>query len=171
MISLKFVPSGHIHNIPALVQIMAWRRPGDKPLSEPIMVSLLMHICITQPQWVNVVWSMKMNSVSGRQRKFEKKKKKNVCNYSQHCVCCCTITIRCLDVSMHTLQWCHNERDGISCHQLKIVYSTIYSGADQRKHQSSASLAFVQGIHRWPVNCPHKWPVTWKMFPFDDIIM
>ena len=47
----------------------------------------------------------------------------------------------------------------------------IYSGADQRKHQSSASLAFVRGIHRWPVNSPHKWPVTRKMFPFDDVIM
>ena len=39
------------------------------------------------------------------------------------------------------------------------------------KHQSSASLAFVRGINRWPVNSPHKWPVTWKMFPFDDVIM
>ena len=54
---------------------------------------------------------------------------------------------------------------------LTIVYSTVYSGADQNKHQSSASLAFVRGIHRGPVNSPHKWPVTWKMFPFDDVIM
>ena len=54
---------------------------------------------------------------------------------------------------------------------LMIVYSIVYSGADKRKHQSSASLAFVRGIHRWPVNSPHKWPVTRKMFPFDDVIM
>ena len=54
---------------------------------------------------------------------------------------------------------------------LTIVYSTVYSGADQRKHQSSASLAFVRGIHRGLVNSPHKWPVTRKMFPFDDVIM
>ena len=54
---------------------------------------------------------------------------------------------------------------------LAIVYSTIYSGADQRKHQSSASLAFVRGIHRWPVNSPHTWPVTRKMFPFDAVII
>ena len=54
---------------------------------------------------------------------------------------------------------------------LTFVYSTVYSGADQRKHQSSASLAFVWGIHRGPVNSPHKWPVTRKMFPFDDVIM
>ena len=54
---------------------------------------------------------------------------------------------------------------------LTIVYSIIYSGADQRKYQSSASLAFVRGIHRWPVNSPRKVPVTRKMFPFDDAIM
>ena len=54
---------------------------------------------------------------------------------------------------------------------LTIVYSTVYSDADQRKHQNSASLAFVRGIHRGPVNSPHKWPVTRKMFPFDDVIM
>ena len=54
---------------------------------------------------------------------------------------------------------------------LTIVYTTVYSGADQSKHQSSASLAFVWGIHRGPVNSPHKWPVTRKMFPFDDVIM
>ena len=54
---------------------------------------------------------------------------------------------------------------------LTIVYSTVYSDGDQRKHESSMSLAFVRGIHRGPVNSPHKWPVTRKMFPFDDVIM
>ena len=54
---------------------------------------------------------------------------------------------------------------------LIIVYSTVYSYADQRKHQSSTSLAFVWGIHRGPGNSPHKWPVMQKMFPFDDVIM
>ena len=53
---------------------------------------------------------------------------------------------------------------------LTIVYSTVYSDADQRKQQSSASLAIVLGNHRWPVNSQHKWPVTRKMFPFDDVI-
>ena len=53
-ISLKFFPQGPINNNPALVQIMAWRRSGDKPLSEPMMVNLLMHICVTRPQWVNM---------------------------------------------------------------------------------------------------------------------
>ena len=53
-ISLKLVPQGPINNIPALVQIMAWRRPGGKPLSGPMMVRLPTHICITRPQWVEI---------------------------------------------------------------------------------------------------------------------
>ena len=52
-ISMKFVPKAPINNIPALVQMMAWRRPGDKPLSEPMMVNLLIHVCVARPQWVN----------------------------------------------------------------------------------------------------------------------
>ena len=52
-ISLKYVPNYSINNIPALVHMMAWRWPGDKPLSEPVMVSLLTHIWVTRPQWVN----------------------------------------------------------------------------------------------------------------------
>ena len=51
-ISLKFVPKGPINNIPSLVQIMAWRRPGDKPLSEPMMDNLPTHLCVTRPHWV-----------------------------------------------------------------------------------------------------------------------
>ena len=54
---------------------------------------------------------------------------------------------------------------------VSIVYLAVCSGLDQRKHQSSAWLAFVRGIHRRPVNSPHKGPVTRKMFPFDDVIM
>ena len=52
-----------------------------------------------------------------------------------------------------------------------IVYSTVYLGTDERKHQSSASLAFVRGIHQWSVNYPHTGPVTQEFFPFDDVIM
>ena len=54
---------------------------------------------------------------------------------------------------------------------LVIVYWTVYSDTHQRKHQSSASLAFVWGIHRWPVNSPHKGSVTWKMLLFDDDVI
>ena len=68
-----------------------------------------------------------------------------------------------------SLLWRHNECDGVSNHQPHDCL--LYSGVDQRKHQSSASLAFVWGIHRGQVNSPHKWPVTRKMIPFDDVIM
>ena len=54
---------------------------------------------------------------------------------------------------------------------LMIVHSGVYSGVNQRKHQSPALLAFVRGIHQWPVNSPHKGPMKRKMFPFDDVIM
>ena len=71
------------------------------------------------------------------------------------------------------LPWRHNERDGVlnKSPASSIVYSTVYSGADQRNHQSSASLAFVWGIHRWPVYSLHKGPATRKMFPFDGVII
>ena len=70
-----------------------------------------------------------------------------------------------------TLQWRHNERDGVSSHQPHDCYSTVYFGADQRKHRRSALLAFVRGIRRWTVNSPHEWLVTRKMLPFYDVIM
>ena len=66
-ISLKFVPRGPNNNIPTLGQVMAWRRPGDKPLSEPMMVRLPTHICVTRPQWVNkswVTWEVSIDSVN-----------------------------------------------------------------------------------------------------------
>ena len=62
-ISLKFVPKGAIANIPALVWIMAWRLPGNKPLSEPMMIRLLMHICVTRPQWVKLHWHWHNGSI------------------------------------------------------------------------------------------------------------
>ena len=100
-----------------------------------------------------------------------------------------TRTINLINVSFHelfgdnwpqdigiTLYYCHYNDViiGAVASQITsftIVYSIVYSDADQRKHQSSASLAFVRGIHRGPVNSPHKWPVMRKMFPFDDIIL
>ena len=73
------------------------------------------------------------------------------------------------------IQWNYNDviMDTVASQitSLSVVYSAVYSGADQRKHQNPASRAFVWGIHRWPVNSPHKWPVTRKMFLFDDVIM
>ena len=66
--------------------------------------------------------------------------------------------------------WRYNGHDDISNYQPHDCLLNFHSGADQRKHRSFAWLAFVRGIHRWPLNSPHKWPVTRKMFPFDDVI-
>ena len=128
-IALRWLPQYCTHNKSTFLQLVAWchwRQPGGKPLSEPMMVSLLTHICITQPQWIKL----------GN-------------HYN--------------DVLKSTM--------ASQITSLMIVNSSVYSGADQRKHQSSASLAFVRGIHRWLVNSLYKWPVTRKMFPFDAVIM
>ena len=70
-----------------------------------------------------------------------------------------------------SLQWRHNGRDGVSNHQpLDCLFNRLFR-CRSRKHQSSASLAYVRGIHRWPVNSPHKGPVTREMFPIDGAIM
>ena len=72
---------------------------------------------------------------------------------------------------LHTLQWRHNEYNGVSNYRrLDGLLNRLFS-ADHRKHQSSASLACVRGIHRWQVDSPHKGPVMRKMFLFDDVIM
>ena len=70
-----------------------------------------------------------------------------------------------------SLRWRHNDHSGVSNHQPHGCLLNRLFRCKSKKHQSSASLAFVREIHRGPVNFPHKWPVTRKMFPFDDVIM
>ena len=84
-------------------------------------------------------------------------------NIGTVCFVCFVWVLLCNDVIMGAM--------ASQINSLTIVYSSVYSGADQRKHQSSTSLAYVRGIHLWPVNSPHKGPVTRKMFPFDDVNM
>ena len=90
----------------------------------------------------------------------------------------CSANLSCTKLIEWIPKWCRVHYNGVimgtivsQITSLTIVYSTVYSGADQRKHQSSASPAFVRGIHRWLMNYPHKWRVTRKIFPFDDVIM
>ena len=85
-ISLKFVPKDEINNIPALVKIMVWRRSGDKPLSEPMMIRLTTHICVTRPQWVNHGWyeSMWLIPTHGT----ESYTFWLIFSLNQRCVCC-----------------------------------------------------------------------------------
>ena len=70
-----------------------------------------------------------------------------------------------------SLQWCHNGRNGVSDHQPHHCLFNRLLRRRSKKTSTLPSLAFVRGSHRWPVNSPHKWPVTRKMFPFDDVIM
>ena len=122
--SLKFVPKGPIKNIPALVQIMAWRWSGDKPLSEPIMVSLPTHICVTRPQWVNVwgvVWYHVVSLViviSGGSR---------------------------YDLIANMLQWHLMSVMGSRITGNSTDCSTVCSGMHKKKWQSSMLLACLRG--------------------------
>ena len=118
-ISLKFVPKVRINNIPSLVQIMAWRQPGDRPLSEPMMVSLLTHISVTRPQWVKA-WKAGMTStglcVNMKKTKFMvsgvgldvlKKSTKYPC-----AVCCSGVSNNSIQWSRYML-WVHKKYRGI----------------------------------------------------------
>ena len=138
---------------------MTCRLTGAKPLSEPMLecrwfdpweqtCEILIEIYVISFKKMhlqNVVW--KMAAILLRPQCFNSHR--NLDHYS--------------DVIMGAMA------SQITC--LTIVYSVVYSGTDQRKHQSSAPLAFLRGIHRGPVNSPHKGPITRKMFPFDDLIM
>ena len=90
------------------------------------------------------------------------------------CAICWTNSQTCHDAGRYGLSHYNNVIMSAMASQItdvSIVCSAVGSGTDQRKHQSSASLAFVRGIHRWPGNSPHIRPVTRKMFPFDDVII
>ena len=102
--SLKFVPKGPINNNPALVQIMTWRRSGDKPLSEPMMVSLLTHICVTRPQWVNLSYPGRYNIKSKNLDLNEKN-----CEQILHILCDCTgMDANNIESTLvQVMAWCH----------------------------------------------------------------
>ena len=93
--------------------------------------------------------------------------------FKQCILCLVEVTLSALTypVSLFSYQWRHNGRDSVSNHQHHDCFLNLYSDTDQRKNQSFTSLAFVRGIHRKPVNFQHKWPVTRKLFPIDDVIM
>ena len=151
-ISMKFLPKGPINNIPALVQIMAWRRPGDKPLSEPMMVSLTTHICFTRPPWVNVYISYRSFLNILLQQLFF------------HSGSIMAANLHYSDVIMSAV--------ASKISSLTIVHSgAVYSGADQRKHQKLRVAYLWEGNSPVTDEFPHKGSVTRKMFPFDDVIM
>ena len=102
-ISLKLVPKGPINNIPTLVQIMAWRWPSDKPLSEAMVVSLLMHICVTRPQWIKIPASIAMLA----QRRHWSASSRSAADVAPTLVFC---RLRCYDMSA----FCRSATVGIS---------------------------------------------------------
>ena len=134
-ISLKFLPKVRINNIPALVQIMAWRRPGDKSLSEPMMVSLLTHVCVTRPQWVkchihfiliilgkqSLVWYMQITFV--------------------------------FQWWQQIIQWCAHL---CVCNKPILVRSKINDDDVNKWKHCPRYWPFVRGIHRSSVNSHHK---------------
>ena len=126
-ISLKFVPEGPINNIPALVQIMAWRRPGHKPLSG--CYSLIHH-----------------------RHSFEDK-------LTVYFICGCWI--------LKSLQWRHNDHDGVSNHQ---PHGCLLNRLFRRRSKKTSKLR-VTGLCVGNSPGPHKGSVTRKMFPFEDVIM
>ena len=131
-ISLKFVPMGPTNNNPALVQIMAWRRSGDKPLSEPMMVSFLTHLCVTRPQWVKgrLPWNQKpihrlhvtyqmflsifVPGNDGILENCEKCKPDITDSYPDFS---CRLTVDSSSDTLFSLQWRHNDHDSVSNHQ------------------------------------------------------
>ena len=223
---------------------MPWHRPGDKSVSEPLMVSLLKHICVTQPQWVKatIIKSHLVNSITVTNVKLCVQTQlssgiisESVKLYVQTChvlivsiMCwyqqvmsdyfhiwhalCYTNKSGLSDSSYDNRGWHHRLRDKLlvffldvplvgglgtrtvttitwiqlekshycdiimsmmtsQITRVSIVYSTVCSGAEQRKYQSSMTLALLIGNHWWLVDSPHKGPVTQKMFPFSDVIM
>ena len=87
--------------------------------------------------------------------------------FHEECLYLCHFTV----VNCWILQWRHNECDCVSNHRRNDCLLSRLLGADQRMHQRSASLAFMRGIHWWPVNSPHKWPVLRKILQFDEAVM
>ena len=156
-----------------LVQVMAWCRQATSHYLSQCWPKSLSLYGNTRPQWVNGarLWADKswLQCYTHFQQ-FCFCYKGDLIGHFQWLQCCSDFKSQVFDV------WCHYDDVimGTMASQfttmvsqitsLTIVYSTVYSGTDQRKHQTSASLAFVRGIHRGPVNFPHKWPLTRRCF-------
>ena len=128
--------------------------------------AIILQWCMQLGRWVNCrVSTMR---IRGKMTKICSTSQV-LCTWSAFVVCCCSMPI--LSISLHYSDVIMSTiTSQIIC--VSIVCSTVCAGADQRIHHSSASLAFVTGIHhRLPVDFSHKGPATWKIFPFDDVIM
>ena len=150
------------HNTHRRVILVRWRAHKSQR-SDPSLNGTL--LCWMDAMWyVSIIWHMIHFSniwvVLVITVRLTRRWCQNICQLSE---CCNIVAIYYNDVIMSMMM--------SQITSLTIVDSTFYSDADQRKHQSSASLAFVREIHQWPVNAPHKGPATWKVVTFDDVIM
>ena len=165
---MKFVFKSPVNNIPVLGQIMAWRRPNDKPLSKPMVVSLLTHICANRPLWVNMIylsifsgsfhWHWAIYDFFPVRMKYSCKNNRPVLNHNN-------------TAKFEPLRWRHNGNVGVSNHQPHHCLLNRLFGCRSKKTSKLRVTGLCAGNHRGPVNSPHKWPVTRKLFPFDDVIM
>ena len=143
--SLKFVPKVRINNIPSLVQIMAWRRPGDKPLFEPMMVSLPTHICVTRPQWVSTVFVYtKLNFLVGERWAEMSGWVMSMIAFvvNEHDAECQKVAA--FD-SANEISTTSHECYGISKHWQFKICSTTCPGSQHRNHQSCTLLVLCEG--------------------------
>ena len=133
---------------------MAWRRPGNKPLSEPMMVILLTHICVTRPQWVKDIFGVFFANVSIRSRDSELYSYSRPPSYAP----------------AKSLLWNHIEGDGVTNHQrLDCLLGRLFRSTSKKTSKLRVA-GLCEGNHCWPVDSTHKGPITRKMFPFDDVI-
>ena len=149
---------------------MPWQGTSLKPLSEPMKISFadtyMQHWCSMHAYWTKLMnhpYPYILKPCIAFQITWFDVYNQIISIASDTQLCTNTGCNHYCDVLMSTMV--------SQITSLTIVYSAVYSGTDQRKHKNSASLALVRGIHRWPVNSPHKVPVTRKMFPFDDVII
>ena len=166
--NLKFALKGPITNELLSVQVMAWRWTSNKRQPEAMMTSSL----------ANASPSLRLTGYSPETVGYAKGKVLDISNHMRQCdrivilvkLTCSYVSSTAAHIYVHYSDALMNamasQVTGVS-----IVCSAVYSGSDQREHQSSASLAFVMGIHRWQVDSHHKGSVTRKMFPSDDVII
>ena len=152
-ISLKFVPEGRINNIPALVQIMAWRRLGDKSWSEPMMVSLLTHICVTRPQWVKALWPYDA-----------------LCHHRTWPILVQVLTC-CLTAPNHYLNQCWLIISGVlcqlSCYVQNVVAITLLEYAKRKNDMYGENLSYFKGTSKQKRHFSHLWVIRSWIWPYD----
>ena len=171
-ISLKFVRKGPINNIPTIVQVMAWRWPGDKPLCEPMMVRLLMHICVTRPQWVNETCLLGPYITSQLCVELITTKKSAYIFYAKDAVCAACVDIlhlfKCNFYRKVKPAWIH-EWKHIDCKYDNFIWIYYIMFCVMLINPYTMHInPYISGLHHWHLSnfptCSHWWrePGPWS---------